>query len=164
MFYKKKTIKHLCAASCLMVALLLLHLLLPCFPASLTVNAEEGVTTGESEVTTGEPEVTTGEPEVTTGEPEVTTGEPEVTTGEPEVTTGPAPTVTAFDVTLDPGAKTAYLEGETFDPTGYKGIVSYSDGSHVELTPEQMIFSPDRPLLPSDKMIVFSCDLTNKVS
>ncbi|MCR4682800.1 MAG: bacterial Ig-like domain-containing protein [Clostridiales bacterium] len=185
MFYKKRSIKHLCAASCLMVALLLLHLLLPCFPASLTVNAEEGVTTGESEVTTGEPEVTTGEPEVTTAEPEVTTAEPEVTTaepevttaepevttaepevttGEPEVTTGPALTVTSFDVTCDPGAKTAYLEGETFDPTGYKGIVRYSDGSQVELGPDQMTFSPDRPLIPSDKMIVFSCDLTNKVS
>lgn len=52
-----------------------------------------------------------------------------------------------------PPAKTAYLLGETFDPTGMEGYVSYDDDSTKVLTGSMFSFAPRGELTESDKEI-----------
>ena len=63
-------------------------------------------------------------------------------------------TPTEIEVETDETAKTEYIEGEEFDPTGIKVYVEYDNGERVEVT--DYTIEPDRPLTLDDDKVVIS--------
>lgn len=72
--------------------------------------------------------------------------------------------VKSFSVTATSTAKTEYQEGDTFDPTGYEGTITYSDGTTATVSSSDLSFSPTGVLKPSDRLITFSCAQTQITS
>lgn len=64
----------------------------------------------------------------------------------------PAPTVTGIEITTAP-AKTKYIAGETFDPTGMVVSKLLSDESKTALTAAEYTYAPNGKLKTSDKNI-----------
>ena len=70
----------------------------------------------------------------------------------PEVIENPC---TAIEITNQP--KTAYTEGEMFDPTGIVFTATYEDGSsETGLTHEDITWSPTRPLTTDDRTVTIT--------
>lgn len=70
----------------------------------------------------------------------------------PEVIENPC---TNIEITTNP--KTAYTEGETFDPTGIVFTATYEDeSSETGLTHEDITWSPTRPLTTDDKTVTIT--------
>jgi len=66
------------------------------------------------------------------------------------------PEIIAFNMVRRENAKTAYLEGEYFDDSGFVGILSYSDGTNQYVYPGQFTYRETGPLTRDITYISFS--------
>lgn len=64
-------------------------------------------------------------------------------------------TVTRFIIGRESTCKTEYLEGEYFDPTGFKGYVFFKDGSHIIIPSNELTYLEQGPLTANITSITF---------
>lgn len=72
--------------------------------------------------------------------------------------------VVSFSVLAGEGAKTAYREGDLFDPTGYSGTITYNDGTNDTVEGKDLLYNLTEPLKPTDTIVTFSCAKTQITS
>ncbi len=71
-------------------------------------------------------------------------------------TAPPARELLTFKILASADAKKDYLEGESFDPTGYTLEVSYTDGSKAIVPSNEIVYSPAGALSSADQKITIT--------
>lgn len=116
--------------------------------------------TGATDVTTApqtsEADESTSPEDTTATDTPPETSAPDTTVAD-ETTAAPSTAeLLAFRILTDSTAKSAYLEGESFDPTGYTLEVTYIDGTKAIIPSSEINYSPKGALSSSDKKITIT--------
>ncbi|MBR4063195.1 MAG: bacterial Ig-like domain-containing protein [Clostridia bacterium] len=64
--------------------------------------------------------------------------------------------VTRFIIGREISCKTEYMEGEYFDPTGFKGYVFFNDGSNIVIPSDKLTYQEQGPLTADTTTVTFT--------